>query len=93
MPTTEMTRAQARHWLDRWDRQQEGYIPDREERFAVIVDVVAAASDRPDPLVVDLGAGPGSLSVRLLDRLPRATVAAPMPRCTGRGPGSSRTRP
>jgi SAM-dependent methyltransferase len=74
MPTTEMTRAQARHWLDRWDRQQEGYIADREERFAVIADVVAAASDRPDPLVVDLGAGPGSLSVRLLDRLPRATV-------------------
>ncbi len=72
MPTQE----QARQWLDRWDRQQEGYIPDREERFAVIAEVVRASCDRPDPLVVDLGAGPGSLSVRILDRLPGATVVA-----------------
>lgn len=66
----------ARRWLERWDRQQECYIPDREERFAVMADVVAVAVERPDPLIVDLGAGPGSLSVRLLDRIPRATVVA-----------------
>ena len=41
----------------------------------VIADVVAAA-DRPDPLIIDLGCGPGSLAVRLLDRLPQATVVA-----------------
>ena len=70
------TREQARQWLARWDRQQEGYIPDREERFAVIADVVRTSCARPDPLVVDLGAGPGSLSVRILDRLPAATVVA-----------------
>lgn len=65
----------AHRWLDRWDRQQEIYIADREERFAVIADVVAAvAAGRPDPLVVDLGCGPGSLAARLLDRLPRARV-------------------
>jgi SAM-dependent methyltransferase len=64
----------ARHWLERWDRQQEVYITDREERFAVIGDVVEAAVDRPDPLIVDLGSGPGSLAVRLADRLPGATV-------------------
>jgi SAM-dependent methyltransferase len=67
---------QARQWLDRWDRQQEYYLPDREERFAVIADVVAESAGREDPLIVDLGAGPGSLSVRLLDRLPTATVVA-----------------
>ena len=64
----------AHHWLERWDRQQEVYIADREERFAVIADVVEAAVERPDPLIVDLGCGPGSLSARLLDRLPRARI-------------------
>jgi SAM-dependent methyltransferase len=72
MPTS----VQARYWLERWDRQQEFYIADREERFAVIADVVEAASERRNPLVLDLGAGPGSLSVRLLDRLPAAQVVA-----------------
>ncbi|MGI8814261.1 MAG: class I SAM-dependent methyltransferase [Pseudonocardia sp.] len=66
----------ARRWLERWDHQQEYYIADREERFAVVADVVTGAVQRPDPLIVDLGAGPGSLSVRLLDRIPRATVVA-----------------
>lgn len=61
-------------WIDRWDRQQETYLTGREERFQVIADVVEAAADRPDPLVVDLGCGPGSLSARVLDRLPGAEV-------------------
>ena len=69
MPTVQ----QARHWLDRWDRQQEIYLADREERFAVIADVVEAACGT-EPLIVDLGVGPGSLAVRLLDRLPKARV-------------------
>jgi SAM-dependent methyltransferase len=66
----------ARAWIDRWDRQQETYLPDREERFTAIIDAVAATVDRPDPLVLDLGTGPGSLGARLLDRLPEATVVA-----------------
>jgi SAM-dependent methyltransferase len=69
-----LTRERARYWLDRWDRQQEYYMPDREERFAVVADVVQELVARPDPLVVDLGIGPGSLAVRLLERLPGATV-------------------
>jgi hypothetical protein len=36
MPTMQ----DARRWLERWDRQQENYIADREERFAVVADVV-----------------------------------------------------
>lgn len=72
MPTMQ----DARYWLERWDRQQEHYIADREERFAVVADVVSGAVQRPDPLIVDLGAGPGSLSVRLLDHIPDATVVA-----------------
>jgi SAM-dependent methyltransferase len=66
----------ARAWIDRWDRQQESYLPDREERFTAMIDVVAAIAGRPDPLVLDLGTGPGSLGARLLDRLPGATVVA-----------------
>jgi len=66
----------ARDWIDRWDRQQEGYLPDREERFTALIDAVEAGTGRPDPLVIDLGCGPGSLSARLLHRLPQATVVA-----------------
>jgi SAM-dependent methyltransferase len=47
---------------------------DREERFAVVADVVEAASDRPDPLIVDLGCGPGSLVGRLARRMPQAQI-------------------
>ncbi|MFC7721503.1 class I SAM-dependent methyltransferase [Nonomuraea recticatena] len=70
-----LTNDAALEWIARWDRQQEGYLPDREERFTALIDAVEA-SGRPDPLVVDLGCGPGSLSARLLERLPKATVIA-----------------
>lgn len=60
-----------RGWLDRWEAQQTWHIPAREERFGVIGDAVAEfAGDAP--LILDLGCGPGSLSRRLLDRLPGA---------------------
>ncbi|MFE3451003.1 class I SAM-dependent methyltransferase [Nonomuraea sp. NPDC059194] len=68
-----LTNDVAREWIARWDRQQEGYLPDREERFTALIDAVEAIG-RPDPLVIDLGCGPGSLSARLLERLPKATV-------------------
>lgn len=70
----ELTQERARYWLDRWDRQQEYYIPERRSRFDVIIDVVAESTGRPDPLVVDLGMGPGSLALRLLERIPQARV-------------------
>src|SRR5215475_9871320 len=66
----------ARSWIDRWDAQQQAYLPDREDRFAVLIDAVQECAGRADPLVLDLGCGPGSLSVRLLDRIPAATVVA-----------------
>src|SRR4051812_16520285 len=71
-----LTRDVADRWITRWDRQQEGYLPDREERFTALIDALAAGAGRPDPLVLDLGCGPGSLSARLLDRLPQAQVIA-----------------
>jgi len=66
----------ARSWIDRWDAQQQAYLPDREDRFTAIIDAVEEVAGRPDPLVLDLGSGPGSLAVRLLRRLPRARVLA-----------------
>jgi SAM-dependent methyltransferase len=72
----ELDPAAARDWIDRWDRQQEVYMADREDRFTALIDAVEAGAGRPDPLVLDLGCGPGSLSVRLLARLPEANVVA-----------------
>jgi SAM-dependent methyltransferase len=66
----------ARGWIERWDAQQQGYLPGREERFTALIDAVEAGTGRDDPLVLDLGSGPGSLAVRLLERLPQATVVA-----------------
>src|ERR1051326_9056268 len=73
---TELDPAAARDWIARWDRQQEIYLPDREDRFTALIDAVEAGTGRPDPLVIDLGCGPGSLAVRLLARLPGASVIA-----------------
>ncbi|MFC9872552.1 class I SAM-dependent methyltransferase [Nocardia salmonicida] len=71
---TGLDAARARYWIERWDRQQEHYMPDREQRFEVIGDVVQELGGREDLLIVDLGVGPGTLSQRLLDRFPDASV-------------------
>src|SRR4051812_8575303 len=60
-------------WQQRWDRQQEAYLPDREERFAAMLDAVEAACG-PAPRVLDLAGGTGSITRRLLARLPQATA-------------------
>jgi SAM-dependent methyltransferase len=61
--------------MKRWDAQQERYIADREERFAVVCDVVESALTAvPEPVILDLGCGPGSLAARLRERLPHATI-------------------
>jgi SAM-dependent methyltransferase len=72
----ELDRAAARRWIDRWEQQQEDHLPDREDRFTALIDAVEEGTGRPDPVVIDLGSGPGSLSIRLLDRMPAATVLA-----------------
>ena len=69
-------RPAALDWIARWDVQQLGYLPDREDRFTALIDAVEEGTSVPSPLVLDLGCGPGSLAVRLLDRLPGATVVA-----------------
>lgn len=62
-------------WMARWDAQQAGYLPDREERFAAMLDVLEVVLPA-NFVAVDLCCGPGSLSRRLLERFPQATVLA-----------------
>ncbi|MGC5346767.1 class I SAM-dependent methyltransferase [Streptomyces sp. DT24] len=59
-------------WQESWDRQQEWYMPDREERFRVMLDMVEALVG-PEPRVLDLACGTGSITDRLLKRFPLAT--------------------
>ncbi|MFE6054237.1 class I SAM-dependent methyltransferase [Kitasatospora sp. NPDC056446] len=69
--------ALAETWVERWERQQERYAVEREERFTVVADVVEqVVGDRARPLVADLGSGPGSLSARIAARLPDAEIIA-----------------
>ena len=69
------SRAYWTRWLRRWDEQQEAFIPARERRFHVMMDVLEAAVGRA-PRVLDLGSGPGPLSLRVLRRFPRARCVA-----------------
>ncbi|MFE7134860.1 class I SAM-dependent methyltransferase [Streptomyces sp. NPDC057638] len=61
-----------RAWQTSWDRQQEWYMPDREERFRVMLDMVEAAVGTA-PRVLDLACGTGTITDRLLTRFPDAT--------------------
>ncbi|MCP2300176.1 Methyltransferase domain-containing protein [Nocardia amikacinitolerans] len=62
-------------WQRSWDRQQELYLPDREERFRVLLDVVEASAGK-SPRVLDLACGTGTISRRLFARLPEASSVA-----------------
>lgn len=76
------------HWLRRWDAQQEGYVPEREARFTMMFDVLAALLP-PSFVALDLACGPGSLSQRLLCRFAGARAIAvdidPVMLAVGRG--------
>jgi SAM-dependent methyltransferase len=61
-------------WAERWEAQQDRYMPDREERFRLMLDVLATVVGDGPATVLDVGCGPGSLAVRVLARFPRARV-------------------
>ena len=62
-------------WIDRWDRQQERYLIDREGRFSLMLEY-AAAHLGSAPRVLDLCCGNGALTRRVLADLPDARVTA-----------------
>ncbi len=70
--------ARATSWPDlvkRWEAQQERYLPAREERFTVMLDLIGLAEEAA-PRVLDLASGPGALSARVLERFPEASIVA-----------------
>jgi len=78
-PAAGMTpRTRAPDWnelLRTWDLQQEDFNRDRERRFTAMLEALGAALPKRFT-ALDLGSGPGSLSVRLLRRFPSARVIA-----------------
>ncbi|MEJ2868072.1 class I SAM-dependent methyltransferase [Actinomycetospora sp. OC33-EN08] len=72
---TDIDEDTAREWLERWEVQQAGYVPDRNAVFALMGDVIERLAGGPRR-IVDLGCGPGSLSARLLARFPDAEITA-----------------
>jgi trans-aconitate methyltransferase len=60
-------------WLQRWDDQQAGYLPDREEQFQLMLAAVERLAGAPERFV-DLACGPGSISARAAQRFPQAEI-------------------
>lgn len=61
-------------WQESWDRQQAAFMPDREERFAAMLDAVAAITDGAPPRLLDLAGGTGTIALRTLARFPGSRV-------------------
>jgi SAM-dependent methyltransferase len=61
-------------WQESWDRQQAAFMPDREHRFAAMLDAVAATTAGRPPRLLDLAGGTGTIALRTLDRFPRAEL-------------------
>jgi methylase of polypeptide subunit release factors len=62
-------------WFKRREAQQGLYLPEREARFGMMIDILRAIVGDA-PTVIDLGCGPGSLALRIADGLPDAHVVA-----------------
>lgn len=67
-----LTPEEAKLWQQSWDAQQQGYMPDREERFAYMIGLLGCLGEQMR--VLDLACGCGSLSKRVLHKYPSATV-------------------
>lgn len=59
-----------------WERQQEVYIPAREARFELMMEVIGQRVTGDRLRVLDLACGPGSATGRVLERFPHAEVVA-----------------
>jgi trans-aconitate methyltransferase len=66
--------ANAEQWQTSWDRQQEGYLPDREERFTAMLNAVDTVTEGAPPRLLDLAGGTGTITLRTLARFHGATA-------------------
>ena len=71
-----LTTSSARELLRRWDDQQAAYVAHRENRFAVMLDVLRLHGGTDELHVLDLACGPGAIAQRVLAAFPHATVTA-----------------
>lgn len=65
----------AASWYRRWDRQQEGFVPNREAAMQRVLSVIERLGGTPTR-ILDLAAGPGSLASRAHRRFPQAHIDA-----------------
>jgi len=63
------------NWVERYDRMQQRYLVKRSERFDIIAGLIKSVCPNPK-LIVDLGCGTGSLTIRLLEEFESAKVYA-----------------
>ncbi|GAA0484998.1 hypothetical protein Ade02nite_08360 [Paractinoplanes deccanensis] len=71
-----LTAGTATRLLRAWDEQQSAYVAHRENRFAVMLDVLRLSFPGGRPHVLDLACGPGAISRRVLETFPEARVTA-----------------
>lgn len=60
-------------WITRWERMQDRYLVKRAQRFALIIELLEKTQRHP-ATIVELGCGPGSLTIRLLEAFSKAHV-------------------
>jgi len=70
-----VTREWAERWQRSWDHLEASLVSDRELRIQALIDLVDATGSST-PTVLDLACGPGTVTRRLLDRLPAARSIA-----------------
>ncbi|WP_201787178.1 trans-aconitate 2-methyltransferase [Actinoplanes sp. TFC3] len=71
-----LTTAAATRLLQDWDEQQSAYVAHRENRFAVMLDVLRLHFPGGKVNVLDLACGPGAIPRRVLQAFPHAEVTA-----------------
>jgi SAM-dependent methyltransferase len=72
-----MDEAVSRAWFERWEQQQDRIVEARAERFDAMLDVLGVLFDADDAIeVLDLASGPAAISVRVLERFPKARSVA-----------------
>lgn len=66
--------ARLRERCDAWDAMHRRYFPDYDERWERVIDLLRTHADGRSLRVLDLGCGPGTLTMRLASAIPGLSV-------------------